>query len=115
MSKRTERRSERRLVHDLERVAAVAGATAAVANTVAAATDRAQDVADTAGDTVAQVAEVTRRSRKGLVLLLALGVVGLVVFLLVRRSSGGGSVATPLADVDAGPAAPIDVAVTTSA
>jgi hypothetical protein len=62
------------------------------------------------------VAEVTRRSRKGLLLLLALGVVGLVVILLLRRSSsGGGSASVPLADVDAGPAAPIDVAVTTSA
>jgi len=107
------KRKERQLSEDLGRLAAVAGATAAVAQTVATATDRAEDAVEFATETAAQVAEAGRSARKWLLLVAVLGVVGLVVVLLARRSSS--TAPARFADVDAGPAAPVDVAVTTSA
>lgn len=107
------KRKERKLSRELGRLAAVAGTTAAVAQTVASATDRAEDVAEFASEAAAQVVEAGRSARKWLILVAMLGVVGIVVVVLARRSSKGGN--TQFADVAAGPAAPVDVAVTTSA
>ena len=104
-------RKQRSLANDLERLAAVAGATAAVAQTVATASDRAHDVAEIATEQVAKVTESAPR-RRGLIIVAVLALVGLVALILWRRSSSGSA---QLSVVDAGPGAPVDIAVTTSA
>lgn len=104
-------RKQRSLAKDLERLAAVAGATAAVAQTVATASDRAHDVAEIATEQVARVTDSAPR-RRGLLIVAVLAVIGIIALVLWRRSSSG---STQLSVVDAGPGAPVDIAVTTSA
>ena len=60
---------------------------------------------------MAKVAEAAPR-RKGLIIVAVLAVLGIIALVLWRRSSSG---STQLSVVDAGPGAPVDIAVTTSA
>lgn len=107
------KRKERKLSRELGRFAAVAGTTAAVAQTVATAADRVDDIAELASDAAVQVVDAGRSSKKWILLVAILGVVGLVVVIRSRRSTS--TSALPYADIAAGSAAPVDVAVTTSA
>jgi len=73
---------------DLHRVAQLADTTATVAENAAVAAEKAQAAADRAQEVSIQVTEGARSHRKGLILLLVLGIVGVVALVVWKKSQG---------------------------
>ena len=99
------------LVSALSLLAACSGSSSSGTSTAQSGGSEVSAVFTEAPVTTDKVAEAAPR-RKGLIIVAVLAVLGIIALVLWRRSSSG---STQLSVVDAGPGAPVDIAVTTSA
>lgn len=94
------------LPEDLHRVAGVAGTTAVLAEGAAVAAERAEAAVETAQELVTQAREEVRSHRRGVLVLLALVALGVIGLVIWRRRCSRTEVAGD--DVDA-PLEPLDL------